>query len=524
MITTDQLSLPSSPLELARLADSVAAALADANLSPLTDSEVVETVTTLERAHRRGDGVDAKLYVEVSDRKAFVEAGCNNQNQFYDGVLRLGAAAGKRRRLTAAAVGTFRNFQGETLLPSLPTTADAVAEGAIGVDHVLVVADTMKKIPASVPADLVADAEAQLAEVAASLTPRDLAIAGNALLERLDPDGALTDEHDRRRQRSVTLGAQDRRLMSKLGGTLTPQARAKFDALLIGWAAPGMNNPDDPESPHGPVNAEGLDPEAVAAAADRDFRSTEQRNHDALDALLTAQIRDGALGRPTSLPAHLVVTAELKDLEAHTGIALTSTGTRLPVADLVDLVADATPWLEVFADATSQILYLGRGKRLATLPQRLALFGRDRGCTAPACSVPFVRTQAHHMPDWQYGGPTDVDHLGAACGGHNRSVRNQRGGWETVVIAHGPHRGRVGWRRTGSGDPWQVNHSAHPEKLLRQEPGPTAPPRREPPRPSEVRAARSHGSSIERWLACRMPAPHDAVPSGVQIVVHTPNR
>ncbi|WOC13350.1 DUF222 domain-containing protein [Gordonia sp. MP11Mi] len=520
MTTADTFALPESPLELARLADAVAVALAGANLTPLTDSEIVDTVTTLERTHRRNDGVDAKLYVEVSDRKAFIKVGCTNQNQFYDGVLRLGAAAGKRRRLAAASIGAFHSLHGEPLEPVLPATADAVAAGEIGVDHVLVVADTMKKIPASIPVDLTVDAEAQLAEVATSLTPRDLTIAGNALLERLDPDGALTDEHDRQRQRSLTLGAQDRRLMSTLTGTLTPQARAKVDALLIQWAAPGMNNPDDPESPRGPASAKGLDPEAVGAAAARDFRSTEQRNHDALDALLTAQISDGALGRPSNLPAHLVVTADLKDLEARAGVALTATGTRLPVADLVDLAADATPWLEVFADATSQILYLGRGKRLASLSQRLALFGRDRGCTAPACSTPFVRTQAHHMPDWQHGGPTDVDHLGAACGGHNRSVRSEPGGWETVIITHGPHQGRVGWRRTGSGDPWQVNHSAHPDKLLRQEPGPTAPPGREPPRPSHVREIRSHGSRIERWLSCRMPARPEAAEPGVQLVVH----
>lgn len=519
MTTHGSTALPSSPLELARLADAVAVALADADLTPLTDAEVVETVATLERTHRRNDGVDAKLYVEVSDRSAFVVAGCSNQNQFYDGVLRLGAAAGKRRRLTAEAIGSLRNLQGETLPPAMAATADSVADGTIGVDHVLVVVDTMKKIPGSVSADLASDAEAQLAEVAQSLTPRDLTIAGRALLERIDPDGALTDEHDRRRQRSVSVGAQDRRLMSRLTGSLTPQARAKFDALLVHWAAPGMNNPDDAESPFGPANADGLDPEAVAAAAARDFRSTEQRNHDALEALLTGQIGDGALGRPSTLPAHLVVTAELKDLEARAGVAVTATGTRLPIADLVDLAADATPWLEVFADATSQVLHLGRGKRLASLPQRLALFGRDRTCSAPACATPFVRTQAHHMPDWQYGGPTDIDHLGAACGGHNRGVHDGPGGWETTIITHGPHRGRVGWRRAGSNDPWQVNHSAHPEKLLRQEPDPSSGSRREAPRPSAVRESRSGGSRLERWLACRMPAPRDAVPDGVQLVL-----
>ncbi|MFC3241529.1 DUF222 domain-containing protein [Gordonia humi] len=275
-----------------------------------------------------------------------------------------------------------------------------------------------------------------------------------------------------------------------------------------------MNDPSNPDSPRGPANADGLDPEVVAEAAARDYRTTEQRNHDALEALLTEQIQGGGLGRPTTLPAHLVITAELKDLEARAGIAVTATGTRVPVADLVDLAADATPWLEVFADATSQVLYLGRGRRLASPAQRLAIFGRDRGCSAPACAAPFIRTQAHHMPDWQHGGPTDIDHLGAACGGHNRTVRTGPGGWETVILTYGPHRGRVGWRRAGSNDPWQVNPVHHPEKSLRQEPGPAGD---ESPRPAEVHRTRSHRSSIEQWLACRIPA--SSAPPGTEVVI-----
>ncbi|SEE56666.1 hypothetical protein SAMN04488550_4555 [Gordonia malaquae] len=154
------------------------------------------------------------------------------------------------------------------------------------------------------------------------------------------------------------------------------------------------------------------------------------------------------------------------------------------------------------ASQSSQILYFGRGRRLASLAQRLALFGRDRGCTAPGCTTPWSRTQAHHMPDWQDGGPTDIDHLGGACGGHNRSVSAKPGGWETTILTSGPFKGRVGWRPTGSNQPWKVNHSLQPEKLL-----------------PAIRATQS-GSAVEKWLSCRIPAPPPGPPAppGVDVV------
>ena len=39
--------------------------------------------------------------------------------------------------------------------------------------------------------------------------------------------------------------------MSKVRALLTPTLRAKLEVVLHQWAAAGMNNPDDPESPRG---------------------------------------------------------------------------------------------------------------------------------------------------------------------------------------------------------------------------------------------------------------------------------
>ncbi|NED66460.1 DUF222 domain-containing protein, partial [Streptomyces sp. SID10244] len=74
---------------------------------------------------------------------------------------------------------------------------------------------------------------------------------GARLLAHLDPNGTLTDDRDRKRQRGLSLGKQDAQSMSRLRGSLDPTTRAMFDVVLAAWAEPGMNNPDDDQSPAG---------------------------------------------------------------------------------------------------------------------------------------------------------------------------------------------------------------------------------------------------------------------------------
>ena len=72
---------------------------------------------------------------------------------------------------------------------------------------------------------------------------------------------------------------------------------------------------------------------------------------------LTGQV---LLGDAAALSGALVASV----LEHTAGVALTATGTRLPVSELVKVAAHATPHLAVFSAATGQALYLGRGRRL----------------------------------------------------------------------------------------------------------------------------------------------------------------
>ncbi len=153
-------------------------------------------------------------------------------------------------------------------------------------------------------------------------------------------------------------------------------------------------------------------------------------------------------------------------MKASCGSALTTTGTLVPISELIEVAAHFDPQLVVFQDHTREILYHGRAKRTATF----ALFARDRGDTNPDSDTPFIFNEMHHLPDWAKGGATDIDKLTATSGRNNRAVGDKPLQWETIYQHHGPHTGRVAWRlRCHNGQPGtsRINNAHHADDLAR---------------------------------------------------------
>jgi hypothetical protein len=240
--------------------------------------------------------------------------------------------------------------------------------------------------------------------------------------------------------------------MSALRGWLTPAARAALEAVLAKLAAPGMANPHDPQ----PVLDGAPSPEAI----ERDTRSATQRNHDGLHAAARAVLASGELGQHNGLPASIVVTTTLQDLEAGTGTALTGGGTLLPMSEVIAMARHAHHYLAIFDHGRAIGLY--HTKRLASPGQRIVLYANDRGCSHPGCDVPGYLCEVHHVREWADCGRTGIDNLTFACGTHHRLV--QPGAWSTRK-----HRnGRTEWLpppQLDRGQP-RTNVFHHPEHLL----------------------------------------------------------
>ncbi|MGC4935114.1 DUF222 domain-containing protein [Gordonia sp. DT30] len=412
-----------------------------------TDAEIVGVVSEHERAMRRMDSISVSHYVETNDRAAYQEAGYTSMHAFLTGALNVSLGTAKRRRIQSAKLGSLRNMQGEKLSPDLPKTAKALAEGAISTAHVDVIIETMKRIPSSVPAIEHEVAESTLAFYAREMIPSSLRRVGVQILAHLDPDGQLTDDSDRKRRRSLHVEDADFQQMSKIWGTLDPVTRAQLDIVLAIWGEKGMNNPDDPDSPTGDPGQ--ADPEQLRAAAARDDRCAEQRNHDAFAAVLRFALDAGALGKShRGLPAHIIVAITESQLHEAAGApAETATGAPIPIADLVEMAAESQHHLAVFADHTTEVLYFGTQRRQASQAQRLALIAKDGpGCTCPGCSTKAFDSVVHHITDVQDGGPTDITNLTFTCSPDNRHVGKLPDKWRTTIQPDGPDAGRTVWQ------------------------------------------------------------------------------
>ncbi|WP_156745284.1 HNH endonuclease signature motif containing protein, partial [Mycobacterium sp. 1165178.9] len=170
----------------------------------------------------------------------------------------------------------------------------------------------------------------------------------------------------------------------------------------------------------------------------------------------------GKLGQHNGLPASIIVTTTLAELEATTGKGLTGGGTLLPMSDVIRLGRHAHHYLAIFDKGKSLALY--HTKRLASPGQRIVLYAKDRGCSHPGCDVSGYYCEVHHVTSYATRPSTDMDELTFACGGHHPLAEK---GWSTRKRANGdtewippPHLDR--------GQP-QVNTFHHPEKLLAED-------------------------------------------------------
>jgi hypothetical protein len=137
-----------------------------------------------------------------------------------------------------------------------------------------------------------------------------LRAAADRLAATLDQDGELSDG-DRARRRFLTVGKQQRDGTSEVRGRIDPETRGLWDAVSATLAAPGMCHPDD-QNPC-------IDGEPSPDHVSGDLRSTGQRNHDALKAVLRAILASGQLGSHKGLPVTMVISTTLQELESGKG-------------------------------------------------------------------------------------------------------------------------------------------------------------------------------------------------------------
>jgi hypothetical protein len=423
---------------------------AEFDVDALATNDQLALLERYERLRRRIPAAEHPLINSLARRATPEELGGKLAHAIAEWTL-ISRAEASRRIREATDLGPRRGLTGEPLAPIMAATAAAQREGKLGAGHVAVIRRFYHQLPGWVDQATRDRAEADLAEQGTQYRPDQLAGLADRLSDCLNPDGTYSDD-DRARRRGLTLGNQQPDGMLELRGWLTPELRATLEAVLAKLAAPGMCNPDD-QTPL----VDGLPSQE---AIEHDTRSTSQRNHDGLNAALRGLLVSGKLGHHNGLPASVIVSTTLAELEAAAGTGLTGRGTILPMSDVIRLVRHARHYLAIFDKGKALALY--HTKRLATPGQRIVLYAKDRGCSAPGCTVPGYYCEVHHVTDYAKCRTTDVNDLTFGCGPQHRLL--QPGGWTTRKNATGdtewippPHLDR--------GQP-RTNTFHHPETLL----------------------------------------------------------
>ncbi|HSK35036.1 MAG TPA: DUF222 domain-containing protein, partial [Propionicimonas sp.] len=301
-------------------------------------------------------------------------------------------------------------------LENRPVLAAALASGRANHAQARVIVKALDLLPVSGEFALTVDqrvqAEAHLVSLAADHDAHALRLLGNRILEVVAPD--LAERHLGRLLAAEETAAARRTLL---------ELREDHDGTCHGrFRIPTLHGQMLRKmilalcSPTRPTHTD-IDPDLP----------TPVKHGQALCQLLEA-IPAKSLPQTGGCGATIVVTLThqqlLADLHA-AGVATLDTGAQISAAEARRLACGAGI-IPVVLGGKSEVLDVGRTRRLHTRAQRVALAVRDQGCTTTGCDRPPAICHAHHDIAWADGGPTTLDNGRLLCGHHHRRIHDFR--------------------------------------------------------------------------------------------------
>jgi hypothetical protein len=303
-------------------------------------------------------------------------------------------------------------------------TREALATGALHEEHARVIVSTVEALPREVGPGDRQRAERHLVDLAKQFDAVTLRRLGRRIFEVIAPDEAdrregeaLEREEAAARRRTVL------RIRDNGDGTWSGSFRvsdlhaAMLRTALHALSAPRRRRVDPSVDEAGP-GVSTTTPELMGAAF------TELLERLPVDRL------------PVSggINATVVVTMTLEQLRDGLGAAGLTTGEAISAAEARRLACRAGIIPAVLGGA-SQVLDLGRRRRLHSRAQRIALDLQSRGCTAEGCDRPAGWCEAHHEVPWSEGGGTSVRQGRLLCPRHHHLAHDTR--YEATHLADG---------------------------------------------------------------------------------------
>lgn len=407
----------------------------------------------------------------LRDERFTTRQGCRSTNELVQRTVGVDAPSGARLVKAAKAVRRHVDICTGAPLPARwPLLREALLDGAMGLDGILAATGPVEQAgPRIGDADrLRADAELATHAYGGDLpgvlsggggtagggpgaTAEDLRILSRVIVTYLDPDGAEPAHERALRRRSVTFGATKDGVIPVRAALLPEvagQLRRLFDAYLSphvdGPPAPGVRfTPDESDSGELDPEGDGFDTEWEGLVP-LDSRTREQKQHDALAAILTLAAGHDETPSLGGAAPTLVVSVTADDFASGTGWAHVD-GVDEPVpVSVANHTACAGGIQRVLFDEAGRIVAIGTSGRLFTAHQRRAITHRDRECLIPGCHVPATWCEIHHVTDHARGGPTHTDNGVALCWFHHHTIDTSE--WDIRMTTGVPEiRGPAWW-------------------------------------------------------------------------------
>jgi hypothetical protein len=318
---------------------------------------------------------------------------------------------------------------GATLRDRWPQVRAAVRSGQITWQQAGVLTHALDDLPEQVDPELLVKAEAHLLAEAGQFPPTQLRRLGRRVLEVIAPD--LAEDHEHR-----LLLAEEHRAHTATRLSFRPRGDGTTDlhARLPDPVAHRLKTYLDAYT----------SPRRHALDSEVDQLPLPRRRGQAFCALLE-HIPAQGLPKHGGTATQVLVMIDhdtLRSQLSDAGVAETSTGDVITAGEARRL-ACTSGIIPVVLGGKSQILDLGRTRRLFTGPLRVALDLRDRHCRAEGCDIPAAWCEAHHRQPWAHGGHTRLDNGILLCPHHHHKAHDP-----TYIFSHLPNGEHRYHRRT----------------------------------------------------------------------------
>ena len=304
---------------------------------------------------------------------------------------------------------------------------DALAAGDLRSEQAQVILLAVKELPGDLDPALVIRAEQHLVKEAREHDSKALRILGRRLLEVIAPE--LADQHE-----ADLLEKEEAKAAQACRLTMTDDGHGKVHGRFILPTVQGAMLKKMLMAIAAPKH------QAATQGAGVERRPGPERMGRAF-AELIERISAKDLPKVGGTDATIVVTIDLDTLTGKLQRAgVLETGEHISPREVRRLACTARI-IPVVLNGKSEVLDVGRAKRLFTKAQLTALGIRDQGCVAEGCDWPPWMCHGHHWTRWADDGPTDLDNGGLLCPRHHARAHDP-----TYETTHHPD-GKVTFHR-----------------------------------------------------------------------------